>query len=283
MSLLSLPVQGAWSTLLGARGRGDRLWMARYLLSRRIGWLPTPSERTLHLRERPAPFAFDPALGGLSAYYEIARANIYGRFPGFTPEPTACAVDIGANLGMFSVWASRYLAPIGRIIAFEPHPDAYGLLRRNLSRVPCAAKSLNLACGATEQTLPLYFSPERLTVATLELAAGHALERIDVPVRRLDDVLTELGVEQIELLEIDVEGWELQVLDGAADYLRWADRLVLEVDRDKLPPVEERLAAAGLPVRGVVDGVWNHQEMVVLYAERGFSGSPSGRPERRIR
>jgi FkbM family methyltransferase len=280
MLSLSSPVQGALSTLLGARRLRDRLWMAWYLLSRRIRWLPAPSERTLHLRGLPTPFVFDPALGGLSAYYEIARAKIYGRFPGFTPEPTACVVDVGANLGMFSVWASRYLAPTGRVIALEPHPDAYRLLRRNLSSVPCAAEALNVACGATEQTLPLYFSPERLTVATLELPAGQLLERIEVPVRRLDDVLTELGVQRIGLLKIDVEGWELQVLDGAEDCLRRTDRLVLEVDRRQLPSVEERLAAAELPVRGVIDGVWNGQEMVVLYAERGFSASPSGGPDR---
>jgi len=136
MSLL-LPVQGALSTLLGAHGPGDRLWMVRYLLSRRIGWLPAPSERTLHLRGLPAPFAFDPELGGVSTYYEIARAKIYNRFSGFTPEPTSCVVDVGANLGMFSVWASRYLEPTGRIIALEPHPVAYRLLRTNLSRVRC--------------------------------------------------------------------------------------------------------------------------------------------------
>jgi FkbM family methyltransferase len=278
-----LPVQGALSTLLGALGRGDRLWMARYLLSRRIAWLPAPSERTLRLRELPAPFSFDPALGGLSAYYEIARARIYDRFPGFTPESTACVVDVGANLGMFSVWASQYLASTGRIIALEPHPDARRLLRRNLSRLACAAESVNVACGATEETLPLYFSPERLTVATLEPSAGQLLERVDVPVRRLDNILAELGVERIGLLKIDVEGWEPQVLDGAEDYLRRTDRLVLEVDRGKLPSVEERLAAAELPVRGVIDGVWNEQEMAVLYAERGFSGSPSDRPDRRVR
>jgi hypothetical protein len=162
--------------------------MARHVLSRRIGWLPAPSGRTLHLRELPAPFTFDPALGGLSAYFETARAKIDGRFP--------------------------------------------------------------------------------------------LLECIDVPIRRFDDVLTELGVERTGLLKIDVEGWEPQVLDSAEDSLRRADRLVLEVDRDKLASVEERLAAAGLTIRGVIDRIWNHEEMAVLYAERGFSGSPSGRPNR---
>jgi len=261
--------------LLGARGRGDRLWMARYLLSRRVAWFPAPRERSLHLRGLPAPFAFDPALGGLSSYYEVARAKIYGRFSGFIPEPTSCVVDVGANLGMFSVWASRYLAPTGRIIALEPHPGAYRLLRRNLSRVGCAAESLNVACGATEQTLPLYFSPDRLTMATLEASAAQTLERIDVPVRRLDDVLADVSVARIGLLKIDVEGWEPQVLDGAEACLHRTDRVVLEVERDKLPSVEDRLAAAGLTITGVVDGIWDHQEMAILYARRGSSGNPS--------
>jgi FkbM family methyltransferase len=257
--------------------------MARYLLSRRVGWLPPPSERTLHLRGLPAPFAVDPALGGLSAYYEIARAKIYGRFSGFTPEPTSCVVDVGANLGMFSVWVSRHLAPSGRIIALEPHPAAYRLLRRNLSRVHCAAESLNVACGATGQTLPLYFSPDRLTMASLEPPAGRVLERIDVPVRRLDDVLADMSVERIGLLKIDVEGWEPQVLDGADDCLRRTDRVVLELDRSNVPSVEERLAAAGLIIRGVVDGIWDGQKTAMLYAQRGLPAYPSDRPNRKVR
>jgi FkbM family methyltransferase len=268
MSLL-LPVQGALSTLLGAYGPGDRLWMVRYLLSRRIRWLPAPSERTLHLRGLPAPFAFDPELGGVSTYYEIARAKIYNRFSGFIPEPTSCVVDVGANLGMFSVWASRYLEPTGRIIALEPHPGAYRVLRINLSRVRCAAESRNVACGAIEQTLPLYFSSDRLTVATLEPPARQALNRIDVTVRPLDDVLADMGVERIGLLKIDVEGWEQQVLEGAEDCLRRTDRVVLELDRSMLPLVEQRLTAARLTIRGIINGIWGEQEMAVLYAQRG--------------
>jgi FkbM family methyltransferase len=275
------PVQGALSTLLGAQGLGDRLWMARYLLSRRIGWLQAPSERTLHLHGLPAPFTFDPALGGVSAYYEVARAKIYGRLSGFIPEPNSCVVDVGANLGMFSVWASRHLAPTGRIIALEPHPGAYRLLRRNLSRVQCVAESFNVACGASEQVLPLYFSPDRLTVATLESPANQALDRIDVPVRRLDDILVDTDVGRIGLLKIDVEGWEPQVLDGAQECLRRTDRVVLELDRGKLPSVEQRLTAARLTVRRVIDGIWNQQNMAVLFAQHESLAHPLDYPNSR--
>jgi hypothetical protein len=76
---LSLPVQGALSTLQGAHRLGDRLWIARYLPSRCIGWLPAPSERTLYLGELSAPLAFDPAPGESGAYYEFARAKIYAQ------------------------------------------------------------------------------------------------------------------------------------------------------------------------------------------------------------
>lgn len=272
------PVREALSTLLGAQGLGDRLWMARYLLSRRVGWLQAPSERTLHLHGLPVPFTFDPALGGVSAYYEVARAKVYGRLSGFIPEPASCVVDVGANLGMFSVWASRYLAPTGRIVALEPHPGAYRLLRRNLSRIHCVAESFNVACGASEQTLPLYFSPDRLTVATLDSPSDQAFDRIDVPVRRLDDVLGDAGVERIGLLKIDVEGWEPQVLDGAEESLRRTDRVVLELDRGKLPSVEQRLTAARLTVRGMISGLWDQENMAVLYAQHESIAHESNHP-----
>jgi FkbM family methyltransferase len=73
----------------------------------------------------------------------------------------------------------------------------------------------------------------------------------DVPVRRLDDVLIDMSAERIGLLKIDVEGWELQVLDGAQDCLRRTDLVVLEIGRDKPSSIEERLAAARLTIKGV--------------------------------
>jgi hypothetical protein len=66
------------------------------------------------------------------------------------------------------------------------------------------------------------------------------------------------------------------VLDGAKDCLRRTDRIVLELDRGKLPSVEERLISAGLTIRGVIDGVWNQQELIMLYAQRESLQYPSG-------
>jgi hypothetical protein len=71
-------------------------------------------------------------------------------------------------------------------------------------------------------------------------------------IRRLDDVLTDVSGPRIRLLDIDVEGWERHVLDGAMDCLRQTIRGLL-------------LAA-------------EHQETVVLHSQRGFSMYPSDRP-----
>lgn len=67
---------------------------------------------------------------------------------------------------------------------------------------------LNVACGASGQVLPPYFSPDRLTVATLERPAHQALDRIDVPVSRLTAGPADAGVERIGPLKTDVKGWE---------------------------------------------------------------------------
>jgi Methyltransferase FkbM domain len=120
-------------------------------------------------------------------------------------------------------------------------------------------------------------------MATLEPPPDQTVDRIDVPVRRLDDIVADAGVDRIGLLKIDVEGWERQVLDGAKDCLQRTDRVVLELDRGMLPAVEQRLAAARFTIRGVIDGVWGRQEMAVLYAHRGSSAPPSGRLESTMR
>jgi hypothetical protein len=67
---------------------------------------------------------------------------------------------------------------------------------------------LAVACGASRQVLPPHFSPDLLTVATLKRPAHQALDRMDVPARRLAAGPADAGVERIGPLKTDVEGWE---------------------------------------------------------------------------
>lgn len=128
----------------------------------------------------------------------------------------AVFVDIGANVGHFSLTAFREFQGKGRIIAFEPHPRTVRKLRLNLgfNGASEAVEIQNVALGATHDTLMLH-------APYPDSDGGNSLARnasspggVSVPVEvvPLAETLTGLGVDHIDILKIDVEGYEDRVL-----------------------------------------------------------------------
>jgi len=134
--------------------------------------------------------------------------------------PGDCVLDVGANIGLYSLALSRAVEPHGRVIAVEPDPDNLVLLRRNLLSNACAnVIVVEEALGDTAKTVHLFGSRDNCgglsTVDILGLGPNRA---IPVPMRRGDSVLAEIGVVP-RVAKIDVEGAEPSVLAGLGDRL----------------------------------------------------------------
>ncbi|MBS1816593.1 MAG: FkbM family methyltransferase [Acidobacteria bacterium] len=127
--------------------------------------------------------------------------------------PGDTVVDVGANVGLYTLACAVAVGPTGRVYAIEPSPRVAGYLSGNvrLNRAS-QVEVLNVALGEHEATL--HFSDEsqddrnRITDA----GTGHT-----VRVVRLDDL--PIAGAEIALLKIDVEGYEKFVLDGATGLL----------------------------------------------------------------
>jgi FkbM family methyltransferase len=121
-------------------------------------------------------------------------------------------VDIGANVGLYTLNAARTLGPGGRIIAFEPGPEAGRRLRTNLSLNITDATITHIDCavGATDGVMSLNLDASNLGGSSLVLQ--HGGDATPVKVRPLLTVLEEAGVQSIDLLKIDIEGAEDQAL-----------------------------------------------------------------------
>lgn len=149
--------------------------------------------------------------------------EILGAIKNMGKEPTA--VDIGANLGLFSYLMSRYSQ---KVIAIEPQPK----LARYLTQVlPKNVSILNLAVsdhdGIAQMLIPkvkglIGSSAQQDALATIEAANPITnqvdTDHIDVPIKTLDEILAKYP--QIDFIKIDVEGHELAVLNGAKNILR---------------------------------------------------------------
>lgn len=132
-------------------------------------------------------------------------------------------VDVGANVGFWSIPAARYVGPGGRVVSFEPNPWAVDRFKRNValnSDVGLAPIDLvDAALGAEPGKLELYsFDLEAgASRATLhpDAVRGGPAAHVTVPVTTLDDFVDL----EVDVLKIDVEGHELAVLDGARHLL----------------------------------------------------------------
>lgn len=146
-------------------------------------------------------------------------------------------VDVGANVEGYSVRACRLGA---RVIALEPDPDNYHVLKRNLELNQCTyAHVLNIAAGGQEEVHALYDSGNGAPVGySLLQATKPSKVKCSVDVRPLDVAIPPfLDHDWVKLLKIDVEGVELEVIQGARDLLTRTRYVIVEV----LPSTESRL------------------------------------------
>jgi FkbM family methyltransferase len=143
--------------------------------------------------------------------------------------PGGVFVDVGANVGMYSLWAGRAVGTGGRVLSLEPQPSVLARLRAHAALNPDLPLAiLPVAAGRREETLRLSLNAANEGEASLALPGK---DGIDVAVRPLLALVTEAGLDRIDALKIDVEGFEESVLEPffeAAPRALWPRLMVLE-------------------------------------------------------
>jgi len=163
--------------------------------------------------------------------------------------PEDIALDVGANLGWYSVILHRLSEPGARILAFEPDPENYRLLTKNLElNNATRVTPLNIALGDQRGVAELHRYKAANSGRHSLLRGNSAGSTVRVPVDTLRDVWhhQNLGARRIRFLKIDVEGFEYYGLRGAGDLLGRCDCVQLEYSPDAL-------AVAGLEPEAVID------------------------------
>lgn len=166
-------------------------------------------------------------------------------------------VDVGANIGLYTMIASVAVGAGGHVHAIEPDPRIAGYLRGNLRLNRTAnVTTHNVALGARAGSLRFSDQGQDDRNCVVEHGPGR-----DVPVVRLDAL--PIGAPDIALLKIDVEGYEAFVLDGATALLPRVACVVLETwERHfasygySCPDVHARLQAHGFRLFRLAGDAW---------------------------
>lgn len=197
-----------------------------------LRWLPVGRYRLIHESRRfaIAPFLgrLSPELGALAFHCDprdsVSREVCYTGY--YEPQETQLAsrllrtgdvfVDVGANWGYFTLAASHWVGPSGRVVAFEPEPRLFDLLTTNvrlnrLDQVQPHRRAVADRPGTLRFTA---FSTESDNWGQSRSVASDAPADFDTEAVVLDDALDRAGIERVQLTKIDVEGGETAVLAG---------------------------------------------------------------------
>jgi FkbM family methyltransferase len=136
--------------------------------------------------------------------------------------PGDVVFDVGANVGFFTLLASRLVGPTGTVAAFEPFPAALHYLRRHLELN--GVENVTVVDSAISDTPGTAHFRAHAVMTMGRIAEGGELS---VDVVRLDDLCADGRVPMPDLIKIDVEGEELRVLRGATTLIRYRRPTIL--------------------------------------------------------
>lgn len=130
-------------------------------------------------------------------------------------------VDIGANVGLYTLKAARLVGPNGRVLALEPGAEAYRHLVSNLALNAFDwVTALKVAASDSEGEAVLHHVPLGDDPQAFSLVANaRAVEGETVRTVTLDQLVREQGLDRVDVIKVDVEGAEPMVITGAADTL----------------------------------------------------------------
>lgn len=163
----------------------------------------------------------------LTAYRLVKSLSAHGCTPG-------AVIDVGANEGQFSS-AILYANPELRVVAFEPLPEVARRFELNFLH----NKKVSLvqrACGERTQKCSIHLNSYSQSSSILSLSNNHLrnfptareIGSVEIEVMRLDDAVLAKNLPTPILLKIDVQGYELHVLEGARMTLENVQHVLVE-------------------------------------------------------
>jgi FkbM family methyltransferase len=151
-------------------------------------------------------------------------------------QPGMTVVDVGANVGIHTSIAARSVAPHGTVYGFEPVPENFEILVQNLSRNELTNVVLEPSAVGNEVGRSTIYLEDH-SIGTHSLLRGgnsNPSQTLSVPVTTLDSYFAAAMPEIVDLLKIDVEGYEPNVLMGAVTLLERTEQLLIEYNRSSI-------------------------------------------------
>lgn len=140
-----------------------------------------------------------------------------------TVKPGMTVIDIGANIGQYTLLAAERIGNSGRVISFEPADDNFDILQRNVEmngfgdRVQLIKNAVGSSIGICEFVLATDGGSNSIYQKSTNQST---VKRINVPCVTLDSIFMSQDFDRVDLIKIDAEGADFEVIKGAQKTLK---------------------------------------------------------------
>ena len=185
---------------------------------------------------------------------------------------TRTIFDVGANCGLFSAFAATAF-PNAEITAFEPAADLASVMKLNLAGTK--VRVVQAAVSDRPGIATLYVNPaaqqtNSLNRSAVDIFASEAIRKEQVPTIVLDEFAVQEGIASIDVLKVDVQGFEGAVFRGARSILPNVQKLVVEstwMDISSVAGIHEFARHYGFRYGAVVNPVYMGADLVFARSE----------------
>lgn len=143
-------------------------------------------------------------------------------------------VDIGSNIGYYALLAGMLVGPKGRVIAIEPEPNNYALLKMNVHNNNIEnIETVQCAIGNKDGASEFYLTEASNTNSLIAPRTGRIVSSIQVRTRKLDTLIKDYKVPHIDFIRMDIEGGEIIAIKGMQTILkRYKPKVLVELHCD---------------------------------------------------
>lgn len=189
----------------------DKLIIGAYFITRRLNLIGEVAIKTKeakffcgeNIASVWAASDLDEEVQKMMPYFDINKGNF---------------IDIGANIGKFSIIMGKRLGKNSKVFAIEPHPENFKILKKNIQLNKLSnVKAINAACSSSKRYLDLYLDEEGTGGHSIKKDAKSAGEKT-IKVKSI--LLDSCKIKNVKLIKVDVEGAEADVLLGAKKILK---------------------------------------------------------------
>jgi len=134
-------------------------------------------------------------------------------------------LDIGSNIGYYALLESNLVGNNGKVIAIEPSPQNFEVLKRNLVlQKNSNVEAYNFACGNEDGEVSFVTSNSsnlsRIKEDYTNPDDSNIVSETKVPLRRIDSFLNEKNISRLDLIRMDTEGYELKIYPGMHETIK---------------------------------------------------------------